>query len=364
MPSTNNKKSKKKASRTLGNDLTRSKVFLPDAWQRQVAGLNPRIGENGVWFFLDGDYYVRLRDNKNKLPVVAGDCPVCLKNRSTLTCSRCHSVSYCSKECQTKAWKESHKKACSPNPKLYDIKLSLEPLVALPQRYNEPYEFLKIKPTEAMESLEDICENVLESADHIMDIPGFGHNQIQPTWAADNTSHPLHKMICETLGWTSGVYGVELVHGYRLAEDFCVYFALNDDSFSNPQASPGLATNYYGGSIYSSHVREGKAVRGNIIIFKQILKNKKWQPLQGKLEPLSLVFQFMDDSELHFDYELYPITKLEVAVMLQERRKALSEGAYTRRMWRYQLRRKEWDVEAELKQKALGGNVSILGFGS
>eukprot|EP00539_Tryblionella_compressa_P003784 CAMPEP_0178749172 /NCGR_PEP_ID=MMETSP0744-20121128/9268_1 /TAXON_ID=913974 /ORGANISM="Nitzschia punctata, Strain CCMP561" /LENGTH=183 /DNA_ID=CAMNT_0020402567 /DNA_START=423 /DNA_END=971 /DNA_ORIENTATION=+ len=183
-----------------------------------------------------------------------------------------------------------------------------------------------------MASLHDICEQVLTSADFIMDIPGFGHEQIQPAWPAQNGSHPLQKKICQTFGWTSGLYGVELVEGYRMAEDLIVYMVLNDDSFQKTDQSPGLVNSFYGGSIYPSIVRKGSLVRGNIVIFKLMIKNKRWK--QQQHSPLSdFLFQFGDDSDLQDEYELYPMSKLEVGLMLQERRKALDQGRYTRRMW-------------------------------
>lgn len=349
MPS-NKKKNKTESSSTKKtqyrhpNDLPRPKIYKPEAWLEQVNRLHPR-NDDGLWFFPDGDYYIRESDDKNKLPPVAGDCPVCLENLATKTCARCHSVSYCSAECQKKHWKESHKKACGPNPKLYVIKLQLEPLVALPAIYHDPHEFLLIKPTEAMASLEDICANVLESADHIMEIPGFGWDQIQTLWPFQNTSHPLQKRICREFGWTSGVYGVELVEGYRVAEDICVYMVLNDDSFTSVTASPGLANSYYGGSIYPSHVREGNLVRGNIVIYKLMAKKKQWRPLQQLSALNALLMQVGDDSGMSCEYEMYPMSKLEIALLLHERRKALAEGAFTRRMWRAKIRREEREIE-------------------
>jgi len=40
-------------------------------------------------------------------------CIICSKTRARFECGRCHSVDYCSKECQKKDWKR-HKKLCAP----------------------------------------------------------------------------------------------------------------------------------------------------------------------------------------------------------------------------------------------------------
>mmetsp|Transcript_24953 Transcript_24953/g.40839 ORF Transcript_24953/g.40839 Transcript_24953/m.40839 type:complete len:152 (-) Transcript_24953:673-1128(-) len=139
---------RKKTPRRHPNDLPRHKIFAPDAWKEQVKELNP-LNEEGIWPFVDGEFCIRVQDDKNKELRVKcfGDCPVCLVNRSTKTCSRCLSVSYCSPECQKKHWKESHKKACAPNPSFYDIKIKMEPLIALPPQFNEPHELISINQT-------------------------------------------------------------------------------------------------------------------------------------------------------------------------------------------------------------------------
>ena len=43
-------------------------------------------------------------------------------NSGPLRCSRCHYVRYCSKECQLKDWKKSHKKKCEIYQKTYDAR--------------------------------------------------------------------------------------------------------------------------------------------------------------------------------------------------------------------------------------------------
>jgi hypothetical protein len=342
------------------NDLPRAKIYAPEGYEEQCSRLNP-VNDDGVWYFHDGDHYIRLIDNKNKLPPVAGHCPVCFKT-SSKTCSRCSAVSYCSPECQKKHWKDCHKKACSPNPNLYPYTLKLDPLIGLSNDFHTPHEFMLIKPTEQLSAVTDICEQVLESADHIMDIPGFGSDQIQVMWPVENTSHPLQKQICDTFGWNagtgSGVYGVEIVEGYRMAEDIYVYMVLNDDCFQSPSQSPGLATSFYGGSIYPSVIRKGKQVRGNIVIYKILIKNKRLEELSSG-GGFNLLMQVTDDSTLRYEYEMYPISKLEIALMLQERRKALEQGAYSRRMWRAVIRQEERQVEMQ-KQMASGSTVLEL----
>ncbi|KAI0633903.1 hypothetical protein C8Q77DRAFT_1057596 [Trametes polyzona] len=40
------------------------------------------------------------------------ECNVCMEEDATLQCSRCKSVKYCGKKCQTKDWKGSHRMRC------------------------------------------------------------------------------------------------------------------------------------------------------------------------------------------------------------------------------------------------------------
>jgi len=151
--------------------------------------LNP----NG-WICQEADCYVMQEPGhrqgvKHPLPVPSF-CSVCLKE-ATLLCGKCGSVYYCSKACQKKHWRFSHKKACSPNPKLYTVNTNLNQFRSLPQEYFEGHEFLIIKPTEKLDSIADICETALEECDDIFDIPGFGTNQIDTLWVTTSDDSPL-----------------------------------------------------------------------------------------------------------------------------------------------------------------------------
>eukprot|EP00961_Rhodomonas_salina_P275856 3726581-Rhodomonas_salina.4 len=67
--------------------------------------------------FADGTSGSRVDDPSDVLYVT----PICsrcfvaeTKTAKLLVCSRCRSSKYCSKECQTAAWKSGHSKACRP----------------------------------------------------------------------------------------------------------------------------------------------------------------------------------------------------------------------------------------------------------
>jgi hypothetical protein len=61
---------------------------------------------------------------------------------------------------------------------------------SLPSEYYEGHEFLTIKPTSKLSGLAEICEQALESADDLWDIPGFGALQIDAQWVAENNQQP------------------------------------------------------------------------------------------------------------------------------------------------------------------------------
>ena len=160
-------------------------------------------------------------------------CPVCLKP-AALLCAKCKSAYYCSKECQKKHWRLSHKQACSPNPKLYTFNTDLGQFRGLSKEYFQPHEFIVIKPTEQLESITDICETALEGCDDIFDIEGFGTNQIDALWVpTEQMRSPVARRLCQRFGWTSGTYGIEKVEGYRPVEDHLVYMVLFDDCFQD-----------------------------------------------------------------------------------------------------------------------------------
>lgn len=331
------------------NKLPRPRVDLPGNWEEQVASINPLVSAtNGSgWVCLEVDRYVvvkpgHLEGVRKPLPIGA-DCPICLKRGATKMCAKCESVYYCSKTCQSAHWRDAHKKACIPNPKLARFNTDVRQFRSLDPAAFEGHEFLTIKPTGRFESLAEICDQCLENADDIMDIPGFGHDQIQSQWAAINSEAPLSRALQERFGWTSGAYGVELMEGYRMAEDFIVYMVLCDDSFLNQR---GLETSYYGGACFP-YAYEGKDVRGNLVIFRLAVKNKEWRPMPSPGGLSNLIFEPTDDSNLTFEYEMFPVCKAEVAHMLQERRRAMDNGSYTRRLWRTQIRRTETQIESK-----------------
>jgi len=338
------------------NELPRARVHMPEAWREMVERLHP-LEENpdGMWVCMEGDCAVYTRDPSSgrtsregirySLPF-AGQCPVCFGN-APKRCGKCGSVSYCSAACQKTHWKQCHKKVCSANPKFYQVSTNLNvfrPVGDVVSDVFAGYEFLKIKPTNELPNLTAICQDALEGADDIMEIPGFGHNQLQLNWILKNRRDIVYRALVRKYGWTSGLYSVDLVEGYRVAEDICVYLVLSDDCFCNPAQSPGLAKSYYGGMLFPSTVRGGKAVRGNLVVTKLLVKNKQWRALED-LPHGGIMLICTDDANLHFEYEMYPLCKAEVAHMLMERSKAMKFGGYTRRMWRAVQRSAELQIE-------------------
>lgn len=336
------------------NELPRARIHKPEAWREQVERLHP-LEENpdGVWLCTDGDCAVYTRDPSGRtseegiryaLPFT-GHCPVCFKE-APKRCGKCGSVSYCSAVCQKKHWKQSHKKVCAGNPRFYQVSTDLNVFRPIGDAVSDAftgYEFLKIKPTSELPDLTAICQDALEGADDIMEIPGFGHSQLQLKWVMENRPDTVYQALVRKYGWTSGHYSVDLVEGYRFAEDTHVYLVLSDDCFANPAQSPGLAESYYGGMLFPSTVRRGQAVRGNIVVFKLMLKNKQWKTLESSRGSLMLIYT--DDANLHYEYEMYPLCKAEVAHMLMERSKAMKNDGYTRRMWRAVQRSAERQIE-------------------
>jgi hypothetical protein len=212
----------------------------------------------------------------------------------------------------------------------------------LDKKYFEGHEFITIKPTNELANLAQICETALEGADDIFDIRGFGTDQIDALWISSNPRHDIARAVQQRFGWTSGAYQIEPFEGYRCAENILVYMVLFDDCFQNPVMSPGLEPSYYGAGCFALPV--DKVCRGNVVIFRLMLKEKAWYP---KPRGANLIFQFTDDSNLRFEYELYPITRLEIAHLLLERTKAMQQGAFSRRMWRSHIRRAERNVELQ-----------------
>ena len=341
------------------NDLPSSRVYAPSAWRDQVAELNPLDNPEG-WICFEADRFVlskhpdtgRSSEEGFAFPLPnIGQCPLCFNHApKSMACGQCRSVFYCSKDCQKKHWKQSHRESCAANPKLYNINTNLNMFrglkEAVPDAF-EGYEFLLIKPTDRFpdDGLVHVCAQVLESADDIMEIAEFGTKQLQPLWAAGNSrKSPIGKKIVKKYGWTSGVYTVEVMEGYRLAENMFAYMVLSDDAFTIPEGSPNQKDSYYGASVFPSVVQAGKQVRGNLVVYKTLLKNKQWRAPEQHISPL-VNFMLGDDSNLQFEFEMYPICKAEIAHMLVERRRALEENGYSRRMWRHAIRQKERQVE-------------------
>ena len=230
-----------------------------------------------------------------------------------------------------------------PNPHRYHFNVNIDQFRSLPKDAFEGHEFIVIKPTEKLSSLEEICHTCLESADDIFEkVPGFGNDQIQPNWALNYSSfHPIAKAIQKHFGWTSPMHAIGTLEGYRHSEDRIVYMLMYDDNFLNQR---DLQVSYYGDACFQS-ARDDNHARGNIVIFKLLIKNKK--RMKRDLSAYRFVYFGSDDSDLQHEYELYPITKAEIGHMLQERRKAIEQGKYTRRQWRYKIREAERMIESE-----------------
>mmetsp|Transcript_35229 Transcript_35229/g.77131 ORF Transcript_35229/g.77131 Transcript_35229/m.77131 type:complete len:385 (-) Transcript_35229:91-1245(-) len=358
---------------TKGNEIPRLKLHGPEGvkiWSERVDGLNPvlMVDSGKTWICLDDDVYVSpggLSFERNEVAsaLIGGNaanllpdegtrhqidspttCPVCLEPASK-RCTKCASVYYCSVSCQRAHWKRSHKKACRPNPypSLYQFDVGISQFRSLPANAFEGHEFLVINPTEKLPSLKSICEECLESADDIFDsVPGFGKDQLDPLWTyQNNMTHPVAKSLQNHFGWTSGIHGVEVMTGYRLAEDHVVYRVMFDDDFLSRR---DLDASYYGDACFD-WVRENRHVRGKIVIFKQMLTKKQREPVQAPPEA-RITIAVADDADICFDYELYPVTKAEVAHILQERMTAIEQGKYTRRQWRSKIRQEELMAES------------------
>jgi hypothetical protein len=269
-----------------------------------------------------------------------GDCPICLKE-AALTCSKCGTVSYCSKECQKEHWSLSHKKACRTNPNPYKFRLKLDRFRGLTEDCFEGHEFLIVKPSEKLTTMHQICDQAIDSADDLFDIPGFGVNQTNPDWLQDNPNHPVYQQMIQRFGWTSGRIGLETVYGYRPAEARFMYFLWCDDSFQSQMA---LDPNYYARALFPP-LPAGKQVRGNIVVYKHLLieKRRKSKPSSSPL----LWLQMTDDADLEFEFILIPMNKAELAHVLSERCQAMEQGAYTTRMWRSSIRAKEQEIEIQ-----------------
>ncbi|CAB9510665.1 ubiquitin-specific protease 16 [Seminavis robusta] len=339
--------------------IPRQRFLFPEDWDINVAASHPFVRPEYQYICIDAEKYIDKNDGisevsrKNKSQKIENysDCPMCFKP-STQQCSVCKCVNYCSRECQLAHWSASHKKACQPNPKQQKFKLNLEVFRGMPEDCFEGHEFLVVKPSEKLGSLQAICDQVLEPADDLLDIPGFGSDQLDDVWLMENSSHPIYQKMVHKFGFTSGRIGHELLYGYRLAEARFLYFLLCDDSF---QSELTMASSYYGEALFPP-LSPGKFVRGNIVIYKVIVTNKqRKQQRQGNVPFL----EFTDDADIKFEFVLVPMNKAELALMLSVRKKAMENGAYTTRMWRYHVRAKERQVEMDKKAKA---NPNHLNF--
>ena len=339
---------------SVRNAIQRQKLLCPEDWATSVASIHPFVRPDIPFSCLEAQKFVEKTASSNNSSISHGraksireyaHCPMCLKNASEV-CSKCRTVYYCSAECQKAHWKLSHKKACQPNPKKYRMNLDLTQVFqGLEESCFEGHEFLVVKPSEKLSSLAEICDQVLAPADDLFDIPGFGAQQLNHQWLIENSEHPIYRQLVERFGWTSGFMGLELVNGYRLAEAKFVYFVYCDDAF---ERQTGLTPSYYGKALFPP----GKRVRGNLVIFKCMLNNKrrKANPLNASSSSSSsspLYILLADDSDLEYEFILSPINKAEIAHLMSERRNAMEQGAYTHRMWRYSLRQAERQNEME-----------------
>lgn len=345
------------------NLIPRQRHLYPDDWAVNVACIHPFIRPEYEYVCIDAELYIGKQDDgvvstRNRAKVIDhyGDCPICFQ-AATLTCSRCGTVSYCRKEHQAIHWKKSHKKACRPNPSPHKFKLKLSTFRGLTEACFEGHEFLVVKPTEKLSTLQEICDQVLEPADDLLEMPGFGANQLNADWLFNNPGHPTYRNMLQRFGWTSGRIGMEIVSGYRAAEARIMYLCFCDDSF---QMQTDLSLSYYGRALFPP-LNEGKHVRGNLVIYKLFLKNKRLCPPPPETQQLHFLnMQMTDDADLKFEFILFPINKAEIALMLSERCKALDKGSYTTRMWRYPIRQSERQIEMEdVNNNGAGGSVPL-----
>lgn len=371
---------KSKSSKAVGkrnnNAILRYWHDNPDLFDTLVDEINPieRFDAGKTWLCIDDDSFnlpagevAKRRNIRNHGKL--WHCPMCFKD-AQLMCSKCKAISYCSKECQQLHWSQAstviqdmsvsigdcfvltllfplfisisfrhhnqcHKKACKKNRNRYRFDMNIDQFRSLPKEHFKGHKFIVIKPTEELSSLREICEICLESGDNVLSkVPGFGNDQIQPAWTMTNSDHHTSKAIRKHFGWTSPYYGVDTLEGYRHSVDLIVFMLMYDDNFLNQS---DMAPSYYGDACFP-HVREGKRVRGNLVIFKLCLRNKK---RKESSRDSTMQIACSDDDDLEFEYLLYPITKAEIAHMLQERRNAIKQGKYTRRQWRYEIRKEE-----------------------
>jgi len=330
--------------------IPRQRFLSPDDWDVNVASIHPFEHKEYQYVSIDAEKYIDKTTDTEVLPRNKAqriehysDCPICFKD-APLTCNQCDTVSYCSKECQKIHWKQSHKKACQKNPNPHKFKLKLEIFGGLTEDCFTPHEFLVLKPTAKLNSLQDICDEVLEPADDLFGMPGFGENQMNNLWLQDNPHHPLYKQMLQRFGWTSGRIGLETVCGYRPAEARFMYGCWCDDAF---QMQDDLAPSYYGKTLFPP-LESGKEVRGNLVVYKIYVKNKR--RVETPKNPLAfLELQLTDDADLEFEYIVFPMNKAELALLLSERAKAMDDGAYTTRMWRYPIRAAEQKIELQAK---------------
>ena len=164
-------------------------------------------------------------------------------------------------------------------------------------------------------------------------------------WLQDNRSQPSYQRVLQRFGWTSGCIGHELVYGYRVAEAKLVYFMWCDDSFLTEMT---LDPSCYGEAVFPP-LPAGKKARGNIVIYKVLLKNQRRKPPVHVRNPQSTnMFQLTDDADMEFEFALAPVNKAETALMLSERKKCMEKGAYTALfMWRHPIRDVEKYQEVE-----------------
>jgi MYND finger len=318
-------------------------------WEVNMASINPFIRPEYQYVCVDAEKYIDKSTgtsevsfkNKAKKLEYFFDCPVCFQD-APLQCTTCKAVNYCSPGCQKVHWKKSHKKSCQPNPNWYKFRLDLSVFSGLTPECFQGHDFLVIKPTEKLGSLQEICQEVLEPADDLFDVPGFGQSQLDDSWLLMNQGDPVCKRMVQKFGWTSGHIGHEVVYGYRVAESRIMYFLWCDDCF---QRELSMSPSYYGDALFPP-MEPGRRVRGNLVVYKVRLRKK--QRRQTPKDSFSIMTLVMtDDADLQFEYILFPINKAEIALMLSTRKEAMECGAYTTTMWRYHIRRKEQKLERE-----------------
>uniref|UniRef100_A0A7S2PYX2 Uncharacterized protein n=1 Tax=Skeletonema marinoi TaxID=267567 RepID=A0A7S2PYX2_9STRA len=92
---------------------------------------------------------------------------------------------------------------------MYHFDINIDQFLSLPDEAFEGHEFMVIKPTEKLSSLDEICRDCLEPADDVFEkIPGFGCHQIEKHWLMNNNSDPICKKIQQHFGWTSGLHDI------------------------------------------------------------------------------------------------------------------------------------------------------------